>query len=76
MYDGSVELGEGETPEARFIKIQAAYELLVDKTERQQYDYDNRVNPLKVQSCLKLYVFFMVDANSSDALRQLLWHQS
>lgn len=47
VYDGSVELGYGETTEARFIKIQAAYELLVDKNERQQYDYDNRINPLK-----------------------------
>eukprot|EP00250_Pteridium_aquilinum_P000678 c10807_g1_i1 orf=197-1063(-) len=47
VYDESVELGEGETPETRFIKIQAAYELLVDKEERQQYDHDNRINPLK-----------------------------
>lgn len=47
VYDGSVELGEGETPEARFIKIQAAYELLVDKEQRRQYDYDNHINPLK-----------------------------
>ncbi|KAH7332359.1 hypothetical protein KP509_20G083900 [Ceratopteris richardii] len=47
VYDGSGDLGEGETPETRFIKIQAAYELLIDKEERRQYDFDNRVNPLK-----------------------------
>ncbi|MCO5566504.1 hypothetical protein L7F22_020181 [Adiantum nelumboides] len=47
VYDGIVELGEGETPETMFIKIQAAYELLVDKNERQQYDHDNQINPLK-----------------------------
>ena len=48
VYDGSVELEEGETPESRFIKIQAAYELLIDREQRRQYDYDNRTNPLKV----------------------------
>lgn len=47
VFDGSVELGDGETAEARFIKIQAAYELLMDKEQRRQYDYDNRINPLK-----------------------------
>jgi DnaJ-class molecular chaperone len=48
VYDGSVELEEGETPESRFIKIQAAYELLIDKEQRTLYDRDNRTNPLKV----------------------------
>jgi len=38
---------EGETAEARFIEIQAAYELLMDKEQRKQYDKDNRVNPMK-----------------------------
>lgn len=47
VYDGSGDLGEGETAEARFIEIQAAYELLMDKKERKQYDMDNRVNPMK-----------------------------
>lgn len=40
---------EGETAEARFIKIQAAYELLIDDKRRRQYDMDNRVNPMKVR---------------------------
>uniref|UniRef100_A0A9I9D1F3 J domain-containing protein n=1 Tax=Cucumis melo TaxID=3656 RepID=A0A9I9D1F3_CUCME len=40
-------LEEGETTEARFIKIQAAYELLIDDEKRRQYDVDNRVNPMK-----------------------------
>ncbi|CAI7755733.1 unnamed protein product [Closterium sp. NIES-54] len=39
--------GEGETAEARFIRIQAAYELLMDRDERRQYDIDNRVDPMK-----------------------------
>lgn len=47
VYDGRGTLEEGETAEARFIKIQAAYELLVDDEKRRQYDTDNRVNPMK-----------------------------
>ncbi|KAI5654774.1 hypothetical protein M9H77_31961 [Catharanthus roseus] len=47
VYDGRGTLEEGETAETRFIKIQAAYELLIDKDRRRQYDVDNRVNPLK-----------------------------
>ncbi|KAH1122928.1 hypothetical protein J1N35_006088 [Gossypium stocksii] len=47
VYDGKVTLEEGETAEARFIKIQAAYELLIDGERRRQYDMDNRVNPMK-----------------------------
>ncbi|KAK9939389.1 hypothetical protein M0R45_016085 [Rubus argutus] len=47
VYDGRGTLEEGETAEARFIKIQAAYELLLDEEKRGQYDRDNRVNPLK-----------------------------
>ena len=49
VYDGRGTLEEGETAEARFIKIQAAYELLVDEEKRMQYDKDNRVNPMKVK---------------------------
>lgn len=48
VYDGRGTLEEGETAEARFIKIQAAYELLIDDEKRRQYDVDNRVNPMKV----------------------------
>ncbi|KAK4417407.1 Chaperone protein DnaJ [Sesamum alatum] len=47
VYDGRGTLEEGETAEARFIKIQAAYELLIDEEKRRQYDTDNRVNPMK-----------------------------
>ncbi|PHU00926.1 hypothetical protein BC332_30713 [Capsicum chinense] len=47
VYNGRGTLEEGETAEARFIKIQAAYELLIDEDERRKYDKDNRVNPLK-----------------------------
>ncbi|XP_059631460.1 NAD(P)H-quinone oxidoreductase subunit T, chloroplastic [Cornus florida] len=47
VYNGRGTLEEGETAEARFIKIQAAYELLIDKEKRKQYDYNNRVNPMK-----------------------------
>ncbi|KAK7410559.1 hypothetical protein VNO78_01428 [Psophocarpus tetragonolobus] len=47
VYDGRGTLEEGETAEARFIKIQAAYELLIDREKRKQYDMDNRVNPMK-----------------------------
>ncbi|XP_028071773.1 uncharacterized protein LOC114274110 [Camellia sinensis] len=47
IYDGKGTLEEGETAEARFIKIQAAYELLMDVEKRRQYDIDNRVNPMK-----------------------------
>ncbi|KAL0325129.1 UNVERIFIED_CONTAM: hypothetical protein Sradi_5082200, partial [Sesamum radiatum] len=46
-YDGRGTLEEGETAETRFIKIQAAYELLIDEEKRRQYDTDNRVNPMK-----------------------------
>lgn len=48
VYDGRGTLEEGETAEARFIKIQAAYELLIDGERRRQYDMDNWVNPMKV----------------------------
>ncbi|KAH1083311.1 hypothetical protein J1N35_023072, partial [Gossypium stocksii] len=48
VYDGKGTLEEGETAEARFIKIQAAYELLIDGERRRQYDMDNRVNPMKL----------------------------
>ncbi|CAN6931826.1 unnamed protein product [Brassica oleracea] len=47
VYDGKGTLEEGETAESRFIKIQAAYELLMDTEKRRQYDTDNRVNPMK-----------------------------
>ncbi|XP_077213294.1 chaperone DnaJ-domain superfamily protein [Tasmannia lanceolata] len=47
VYDGRGTLEEGETAEARFIKIQAAYELLIDEEKRRQYDTDHRVNPMK-----------------------------
>ncbi|KAL9862531.1 putative DnaJ domain, Chaperone J-domain superfamily [Arabidopsis thaliana] len=47
VYDGKGTLEEGETAEARFIKIQAAYELLMDSEKKVQYDMDNRVNPMK-----------------------------
>ena len=61
VYDGKGTLEEGETAEARFIKIQAAYELLMDSEKKVQYDMDNRVNPMKV--CIykshKLEVFFV-----------------
>lgn len=49
VYDGKGTLEEGETAEARFIKIQAAYELLIDEEKRREYDRDNRVNPMKVK---------------------------
>lgn len=47
VYNGRGTLEEGETAEARFIKIQAAYELLIDADERRKYDKDNQVNPMK-----------------------------
>ncbi|MCH97623.1 chaperone protein dnaJ, partial [Trifolium medium] len=47
VYNGRGTLEEGETAEARFIKIQAAYELLIDADRRKLYDMDNRVNPMK-----------------------------
>ncbi|XP_019236433.1 PREDICTED: uncharacterized protein LOC109216703 isoform X3 [Nicotiana attenuata] len=47
VYNGRGTLEKGETAEARFIKIQAAYELLIDEDERRKYDIDNRVNPMK-----------------------------
>ncbi|KMZ63681.1 putative Chaperone protein DNAj [Zostera marina] len=47
VYDGRGTLEEDETAEARFIKIQAAYELLIDEEKRQDYDRNHRVNPLK-----------------------------
>ncbi|PWA34717.1 chaperone DnaJ-domain superfamily protein [Artemisia annua] len=47
VYDGRGSLAEGETAEARFIKIQAAYELLIDSEERRKYDMENRANPMK-----------------------------
>lgn len=56
VYDGRGTLEEGETAEARFIKIQAAYELLIDAERRKQYDMDNQVNPMKVLFYLWLSV--------------------
>ncbi|XP_068636713.1 uncharacterized protein [Aristolochia californica] len=47
VYDGRGTLEEGETAEARFIKIQAAYELLIDEEKRRQYDREHCVNPMK-----------------------------
>ncbi|GAB2287783.1 hypothetical protein Dimus_036394 [Dionaea muscipula] len=47
VYDGRGDLAEGESAESRFIKIQAAYELLIDEEKRRQYDVENRVNPMK-----------------------------
>ncbi|GMH01093.1 hypothetical protein Nepgr_002932 [Nepenthes gracilis] len=47
VYDGRGDLEEGETAGGRFIKIQAAYELLIDVGKRQKYDMENRVNPMK-----------------------------
>ncbi|KFK42180.1 hypothetical protein AALP_AA2G221800 [Arabis alpina] len=47
VYDGKGSLEEGETAESRFIKIQAAYELLMDSEKKREYDMDNRVNPMK-----------------------------
>ncbi|GKC67691.1 chaperone DnaJ-domain superfamily protein [Tanacetum coccineum] len=47
VYDGRGSLAKGETAEARFIKIQAAYELLIDSEERRKYDMENRANPMK-----------------------------
>ncbi|CAO2834159.1 unnamed protein product [Amaranthus hypochondriacus] len=47
VYDGRGNLEEGETAETRFIKIQAAYELLIDGESKRKYDMENRVNPMK-----------------------------
>ncbi|KAL9245047.1 hypothetical protein vseg_018745 [Gypsophila vaccaria] len=47
VYDGRGNLEEGETAETRFIKVQAAYELLMDGEKRRKYDVENRVNPMK-----------------------------
>ncbi|KAF3322986.1 chaperone protein dnaJ 20 [Carex littledalei] len=47
VYDGRGTLEKGETAETRFIKIQAAYELLIDQEKRRQYDLNHRVNPMK-----------------------------
>ncbi|XP_074280362.1 uncharacterized protein LOC141605474 [Silene latifolia] len=47
VYDGRGNLEEGETAETRFIKVQAAYELLMDRDKRKEYDVENRVDPLK-----------------------------
>ncbi|KAK8941502.1 hypothetical protein KSP40_PGU008540 [Platanthera guangdongensis] len=47
IYDGRGALGKGEIAEARFIKIQAAHELLIDEDKRWKYDRDHGINPLK-----------------------------
>uniref|UniRef100_A0A251SD46 Putative dnaJ domain-containing protein n=1 Tax=Helianthus annuus TaxID=4232 RepID=A0A251SD46_HELAN len=47
FYNGKGSLEEGETAEARFIKIQAAYELLIDSEEKRKYEMENRANPVK-----------------------------
>lgn len=56
VYDGRGTLEEGETAEARFIKIQAAYELLIDEEKRSKYDMDNRVNRMKVRVLCASYL--------------------
>lgn len=63
VYDGRGTLEEGETAEARFIKIQAAYELLIDEDRRGQYDRANRVNPMKVRFVVRILITvnFLVD---------------
>lgn len=55
VYDGKGTLEEGETAEARFIKIQAAYELLIDDQRRKSYDREHHVNPMKVWVSLATY---------------------
>jgi hypothetical protein len=62
VYDGRGTLEEGETAESRFIKIQAAYELLIDDEKRRKYDTDNRVNPMKVR--VIIYVLITVSVHS------------
>ena len=62
VYDGRGTLEEGETAESRFIKIQAAYELLIDDEKRRKYDMDNRVNPMKVR--VIIYVLITVSVHS------------
>lgn len=57
----SGELKKGETPESYFIQIQAAYELLMDRDQRRQYDIDHRTNPLKVNSVHHTWGFFVLD---------------
>ncbi|EFJ29309.1 hypothetical protein SELMODRAFT_91615 [Selaginella moellendorffii] len=47
VYSGDTQLLEDETVEGRFIKIQAAYELLTNQEARRSYDYDNRSDPMK-----------------------------
>ncbi|CAN1288329.1 Chaperone protein DnaJ [Linum perenne] len=47
FYDGRGTLGKGETAEARFIRIQAAYELLMDQAKRKKYDMDTKESPIK-----------------------------
>ncbi|KAL1325828.1 hypothetical protein AAHE18_13G187500 [Arachis hypogaea] len=53
VYDGRGTLEEGETAEARFIKIQAAYELLIDNEKRRQYDMDNRASETWMEWLMK-----------------------
>ncbi|OWM88474.1 hypothetical protein CDL15_Pgr003886 [Punica granatum] len=53
VYDGRGTLKEGETAEARFIKIQAAYELLIDDEKRRQYDMDNRASQAWMEWLMK-----------------------
>ncbi|CAI9105096.1 OLC1v1003947C1 [Oldenlandia corymbosa var. corymbosa] len=45
VYKGNATLDKGETAEARFINIQAAYELLIDEDRRRQYDLDSLARP-------------------------------
>uniref|UniRef100_A0A804PCT5 Chaperone DnaJ-domain superfamily protein n=1 Tax=Zea mays TaxID=4577 RepID=A0A804PCT5_MAIZE len=40
-------LEEEEIVEARFIKIEAAYEMLIDGERRRAYDREHHVNPIK-----------------------------
>ncbi|XP_019236431.1 PREDICTED: uncharacterized J domain-containing protein C4H3.01 isoform X2 [Nicotiana attenuata] len=70
VYNGRGTLEKGETAEARFIKIQAAYELLIDEDERRKYDIDNRVNPMKGnwnQMVLDLFIFFAANGSFQNA---------
>jgi preprotein translocase subunit Sec63 len=61
VYDGKGTLEEGETAEARFIKIQAAYELLIDDERRKAYDKEHYVNPMKVCiSMVNYFTYFMI----------------
>eukprot|EP00850_Spirogloea_muscicola_P021356 SM000245S08195 [mRNA] locus=s245:64374:65957:- [translate_table: standard] len=42
--------------ESRFIRVQAAYELLMDRNQRQQYDLDHRQNPMQASRAWREWV--------------------